>query len=150
MRANTARTNKGARMQRICRARSSSMPSSRSACGSAPALFAVSGHFWRRQVRQLGFVHRIHAWAEAMLGQCFREHLAHHRRLVSVVDLVAAEPSADPRQWHALAVARRRMLEREIARRHWPGIEMLMEPGVRRHDQGAVLPVIALGLLAFL
>src|SRR5215204_7767352 len=41
------------------------------------------------------------------------------------------------------------MLEGEVARRHRPGIEMLVEPGVGRDDQRAVLPIIAPRLLAF-
>ena len=41
------------------------------------------------------------------------------------------------------------MLEREIARRRLAGIEVLVEPHIRRDDERADLPVVALGLLAF-
>ena len=42
------------------------------------------------------------------------------------------------------------MLEGEITRRRRPAIEMLVIGRVRWHDQGARLPVVALGLFTFL
>src|SRR6185503_17834662 len=78
-----------------------------------------------------------------------RIHLAQRRRLVRVVDLVATKPAADPGHRDALRIARRPMLESEVARRRRPGVEMLMEGLVRRHDQRPDLPIITLGFLAF-
>src|SRR5436190_19042530 len=41
------------------------------------------------------------------------------------------------------------MFESQIPRRCWPGVEMLMERCIRRHDQSPDLPVIALRCAAF-
>jgi hypothetical protein len=73
------------------------------------------------------------------------------RVLVRVVDLVAAKPLADPGLRHALGIADRDalVLEGEIARRCGAGVEMLMEPHVRRHDHGADLPLVIARLVAF-
>ena len=40
------------------------------------------------------------------------------------------------------------VLEGEVARRRGAGVEVLVEPHVRRHDQRADLPLVALRLLA--
>src|SRR5882672_8296470 len=52
------------------------------------------------------------------------------RELGGVVHLRAAEPGRDPRHRNALRIARRPVLEGEIARRRRAGIEVLVEPGV--------------------
>ena len=86
------------------------------------------------------------------LRQRVREHAADFRRLVGIVDLVAADAPADPGDRHALRIAQRRdlVLEGEIARRRRAGVEVLVEHPVRRHDQRADMPVEALRLLAFM
>ena len=50
-----------------------------------------------------------------MPGECLGEHAPHQRMLVGVVDLGAAEPPRDPRDRDTLRIARRPVLEREIA-----------------------------------
>ena len=83
-----------------------------------------------------------------MPGERLGEHAPHQRMLVGVVDLGAAEPPRDPRDRDTLRIARRPVLEREIASGRRPGIEMLMKPGVGRNDQGADLPVVTARFLA--
>ena len=87
---------------------------------------------------------------EALFRQRLAEGLAHDRRLVGVVDLVAADPPADPGLRDALRVADRDdlVLEGEVARRGVAGVEVLVEPHVRRNDQRSGLPVVAPRLLA--
>ena len=85
-----------------------------------------------------------------MLGERLREPCPDFRPLVRIVDLVAAQAPADPRLGHALRIADRHALglERQVARRRRPGIEVLVEPEVWRHDHRALAPVVALRLLA--
>src|SRR5207249_12229464 len=92
----------------------------------------------------------IHARAQAVLGQVLREHSADHRHLVGVVDLIAAEPPADPGPGHTLRVTNGNalVLEGKIARRRGSAVEVLMEPHVRRHNQRAYFPIISLGCIA--
>src|SRR5580700_12208097 len=82
----------------------------------------------RRQVRDFRRVDIVHAWSQGVLGERFGKQLAHFRVLVGVIDLGAAETAADPRDRHALGVARRPVLEGEVARRCRTGIEMLVGP----------------------
>src|ERR1700719_4560549 len=95
----------------------------------------------RREAANLRRVHVVHARKQRVFGERVGEQLAHSRMLVGVIDLGAAEAPADPGDRHALRIARRPVLEGEIARRRRAGIEMLMEPHVRRYHQGADLPL---------
>src|SRR5688500_2397296 len=92
----------------------------------------------------------VHVGLQAMLGQRLRKPLPDLGTLVGVVDLVSAQAPADPGLGNALGIADRDALglEREVARRRGAGIEVLVEPEVRRHDHGAFAPVVALGRLA--
>src|SRR5688572_3892273 len=74
-----------------------------SSCASVPS--DGDGLRLRRQGRQLGLVCGVHLRLHAVLGQGLAERLAHERRLVGVVDLVATDALADPRLRHALGVA---------------------------------------------
>src|SRR6266478_2986419 len=86
----------------------------------------------RRQCLELLAIGLLHARGKAMPGERFRKHCAHAGAFVSIVELVAAEPLADPAGHDALRVALRAELESEIARRRRPGVEMLMQPHVGR------------------
>ena len=59
-------------------------------------------------------------------------------------------PPADPGLRHALRVSDRDalVLEGEIARRRRAGVEVLVQPHVRRHDHGADLPLVVARLVA--
>jgi hypothetical protein len=83
-----------------------------------------------------------------VLAQRVGEPLAHLRRLVRIVDLVAADAAADPGLRHALGVADRDSLalEGEVAGGRRAGVEVLVEPHVGRDDERAFLPVVAPGL----
>ena len=59
----------------------------------------------RRQVGGLLGVGLLHARSEAAPAELLGEHRADRRRLVGIVDLVAAEAAADPGLGHALRVA---------------------------------------------
>ena len=98
----------------------------------------------------LGGVGLVHRRLEPVPGKLLLEFLARLRVLVGVVDLVAAEPLADPGLRHALGVADRDalVLEGEIARRRCAGVEVLVQPHVRRHDHGADLPLVVARLVA--
>src|SRR4051812_2656625 len=111
---------------------------------------AGSGGGLGREVLQLLLVRLVHLRLQAVLGQGLREGLAHVRRLVGVVDLVAADALADPGLRHALRVADRHdlVLEGEVAGRLGPGVEVLVVPHVRRDDQRAGTPLVAGRLLA--
>ena len=104
----------------------------------------------RRLVALLRSVGLVHLRRQPVLGELLRELLARLRVLVGVVDLVAAVPLADPGLRHALRVADRDalVLEGEIARRRRAGVEVLMQPHVRRHDHGADLPLVVARLVA--
>src|SRR5439155_5417582 len=93
----------------------------------------------RRQIRKLGLVGILHARKHAMLSQSLCEHGSDFWSFVGIIELVAADAPADPGRRNPLRIADERdlVLEGEIARRRSPGIEMLMEPLVGRHDQGA-------------
>src|SRR5262249_3638785 len=86
----------------------------------------------RRQIGELLRIGLVHARGEAALAQLIGEHSPHHRHLVGIVDLIAAEAPADPRLGHALRVADGNdlVLEGEIARGRGAGVEMLVEPHV--------------------
>src|SRR6266508_6010430 len=78
-----------------------------------------SGRFGRRfaQFRPVGL---LHSRLQVVPGERLGKQLANLRLFVRVVDLVAAEPPADPGLRHALLVADRGgfVLERELARRY--------------------------------
>src|SRR5215469_4410155 len=101
-----------------------------------------------RKVVRLGPVRLVHARGQPVPGESFRKHATHLRVLVRIVDLHAAQPPADPRQWDTLGIARRGMLEGKITRRCWTRVEVLVEPGVGGNDHRSDLPVIAPRLVA--
>src|SRR5215208_6329258 len=68
----------------------------------------------------------VHLRLQPVARQRVYVHFAQGRRLVGVIDLVAAKAAADPGHRHALRIARRPVFESQIARRRRPGIEMLM------------------------
>src|SRR5919204_2296797 len=107
------------------------------------------GYRWR-QVGQLLRVGLVHARGETLLGELLGEHFAYHRYLVGIVDLITTETPADPGLGHALGIADgdALVLEGEIARRGGAGVEVLVEPHVRRHDQRADLPIVTLRRIA--
>src|SRR5258706_13464578 len=102
-----------------------------------------------REFGKLVAIGLFHARFQAVLGERLGEHLAHFGRLVGIVDLVAADPLADPRLGHALGVADGNafLLERKVARGRGARVEVLVEPHVGRSDEGAFLPVVAAGRL---
>src|SRR5205807_1230420 len=117
--------------------------------GAVPLVLATGPGSELRRRRQVGEFLRIsliHARGETVLGKLLGEDFAHHRDLVGVVDLVAAETPADPGLGHALCVADgdALVLEGEVPRRGGAGVEVLVEPHVRRHDQRADLPIVLL------
>src|SRR6267142_379288 len=75
-----------------------------------------------RQCLQLLAIGLLHARGKAVPGERLREHRAHARAFVGVVELIAAEPLADPAGHDALGVALRAELEGEIARRRRTGV----------------------------
>src|SRR4029079_3738355 len=89
-------------------------------------------------IRLLGGVGLVHSGFQPVPGELAFELLAGLRMLVGVVDLVAAEPLADPRLRHALRITDgdALVLEGEIARGRRAGVEMLMQPHVRRLNHG--------------
>src|SRR5947209_4861595 len=89
---------------------------------------AFASRSLRRQGRDFRRVDVVHAWLQSMLGQCFGEHTANLGFLIRVIDLHSAQAPTDPRHRNTLRIARRRMLEREIARRRRTDIEVLVEP----------------------
>ena len=85
-----------------------------------------------------------------MLGERVAKPIAHFGGLIGIVDLVAAEPFANPRLRHALRVAQRDgfRLKRQIACRRRAGVEVLVVPKVGGDDHRALLPIVALRLFA--
>src|SRR5262249_22831406 len=77
---------------------------------------ALSGHRLRRQVGELGLIGRVHLRLQPVLCQRIAEQRAHLLPLVGIVDLIAAEPAADPSLRHPLRIADRDalVLERKI------------------------------------
>src|ERR1051325_10267689 len=110
--------------------------------GTSCMFFFLGGERLAARAFELGCIGLVHLRGEAVLGELNRELLARLGVLVAVVDLVATQPLADPGLRHALGVADRHalVLESEITRRRRSGVEVLMQPHVRRHDHGADLP----------
>src|SRR5262245_17117918 len=61
----------------------------------------VALHRLGRQVGELGLIGVLHLRLHAVLGELLREGATHLRPLIGVVDLVAADPPADPGGRHA-------------------------------------------------
>src|SRR5262245_16481923 len=110
-----------------------------------------SSRYFLRQLGELRCVSIVHARLQTALGERFGKPLSDPRRLVRVVYLIAADTPGNPRLRHALGIANRHAfgLERQIPRRSRAGVEMLMEPGIWRHDHRPFFPLVAPRLLAF-
>src|SRR6185503_11193512 len=75
--------------------------------GTSCMFFFLRGERFAAGAFQLGLVGLVHLRCEPVLGELFLEILAGLRVLVAVVDLITAEPFADPRLGHTLGVADR-------------------------------------------
>src|ERR1700722_18853751 len=104
---------------------------------------SVSGGMARgRQLRQLSLISLFHPRRHPVLGQRFAEQLAYHWFFVGIIDLVAADPPADPCLRHALRVAdgNHFMLEGQIPSRRRAGVEVLVKPEIGRNHHRPFLP----------
>src|SRR5581483_11672726 len=96
---------------------------------------------------------RIHFRRRAGLGELLLEHFADPRLLVVVLDLIAPGfdilvDFGDVAEALAEAVFNAAQTRRQIARAGGAGVEVLVPHHRRRREHAAVLPVVALGLLA--
>src|SRR5260221_6865384 len=89
-------------------------------------------------------------WPHIVWRKCVRNRLPDHRFFFRVVVLVTADTFADPGLGNTLRIAYRHylMFEGEIPRRCGAGVEMLMEPHIRRDDHRPQFPVVSLRLAA--
>src|SRR4029078_3409861 len=87
---------------------------------------------------------RRHPDGEAVLGQCLFEHAADGWILMLIFDLASPLPGTlfDAKMLQAEGTHMRATagLDGKVTRRRRAGVEVLMKPLLRRHDDAAVMP----------
>src|SRR5450759_3130029 len=98
-----------------------------------------------RQISLFHLVGLVHVRLQATFGKGCSKQLSDHWRLVGIINLIAADPFADPGLGNTLRITDcdAFVLKSQIARGRGSGIEMLMEPHVWRHDHRSNLPIVA-------